>query len=88
MNILRELYYGNIAEANEKMNIDEKKLNQETKCYDRLKAELNEELNEILEEFIDLYGERLNNFAEDKYINGFKTGLLIAIECFRKDIID
>ena len=88
MNILRELYYGQIAEVNEKMNIDEKKLKQETKCYDRLKAELNEEQNEVLEEFIDLYGERLNNFAEDKYINGFKTGLLIAIECFRKDITD
>ena len=43
MNILRELYYGQIAEANEKMNIDEKKLNQETKCYDKLKTELNKD---------------------------------------------
>lgn len=84
MNILKKLYYGQLDEASKKMNFDNKKLKQEINCYDMLKIKLNNEQNEILEEFIDLYSERLSNFAENKYINGFKTGLLIAIECFKE----
>ncbi|MBQ7307277.1 MAG: hypothetical protein IJW82_02005 [Clostridia bacterium] len=88
MNILRKLYYGQIDEVSKPANRNKRKEKRELFCYDKLKAELTEEQNNIFEEFINLYGERLNTFAEDKYINGFKMGLLIAIECYQKDIID
>ena len=88
MNILKELYYGQICEISKTINSNKIKEKRELFCCDKLKAELTKEQNKIFEEFVDLYGERLNIFAEEKYINGFKLGFLIAVECYKKDLTD
>lgn len=81
MSILRELYYGNIAEISRKTRFDIKKYKKAEKLYDQLKNNLSPENFKLLTEYLELYDERLDKFAEDKYINGFKTGLLIGVEC-------
>lgn len=81
MNILKELYYGNIAEISRAVKFNTKKLNKEEKLYNKLKENLSPEDLKLLKEYLDLYDERLDKFAEEKYINGFKTGLLIGVEC-------
>ena len=82
MNILKELYYGNISEIDRKftkipIKLKEKELN----AYDTLKACLSKEDFKIFEDFLELYGERKDFELEEKYIQGFKTGILIGIEC-------
>lgn len=81
MNILKELYYGNIAEISRTVKFNTKKLNKEEKLYNKLKENLSPEDLKLFKEYLELYDERLDKFAEEKYINGFKTGLLIGVEC-------
>lgn len=81
MNILKELYYGNIAEISRTVKFNTKKLNKEEKLYNKLKENLSPEDLKLFKEYLVLYDERLDKFAEEKYINGFKTGLLIGVEC-------
>ena len=81
MNILKELYYGNIAEISRNVKFNTKKLNKEEKLYNKLKENLSPEDLKLFKEYLVLYDERLDKFAEEKYINGFKTGLLIGVEC-------
>lgn len=58
-------------------NITLKKL----KLYEELKSKLETNLKELFLKYSDLYGERMDKALEDKYIQGFKIGLLIGIEC-------
>ena len=81
MNRLKELYYGNIAEISRTVKFNTKKLNKEEKLYNKLKENLSPEGLKLFKEYLVLYDERLDKFAEEKYINGFKTGLLIGVEC-------
>ena len=81
MNILKELYYGNIAEISRTVKFNTKKLNKEEKLYNKLKENLSPEDLKLFKEYLELYDERLDKFAEEKYINGFKTGLLIGVKC-------
>lgn len=81
MNILKEFYYGNIAEISRTVKFNTKKLNKEEKLYNKLKENLSPEDLKLFKEYLVLYDERLDKFAEEKYINGFKTGLLIGVEC-------
>ena len=81
MNILKEFYYGNIAEISRTVKFNTKKLNKEEKLYNKLKENLSPEDLKLFKEYLELYDERLDKFAEEKYINDFKTGLLIGVEC-------
>jgi len=83
MNILQELYYGNINESERitKPNIEPSK-NKELIAYDTLKSKLNEEQDKLFENFLELTLETQSEDLEDKYIQGFKTGLRVAIEAF------
>lgn len=81
MNILQELYYGNIGEVNRKRNPKFiANINKELALYNDICKLLNKEQKELFEKFLDLCGENHANELEDTYIQGFKTGLLIAIE--------
>ena len=80
MTILENLYYGNIDELSRKSNVFLKDVNNEILCYDKLMAILNEEQKQLFEEYIQAYENKMDNFACEKYVNGFKTGFLIALE--------
>lgn len=82
--ILHELYIGNLDEL---YAILDKKLmgsakDEENKTYDKLYATLTEEQKQLLDTFLDLLSGRYADIEEYRYIKGFKTGLLIAVECF------
>ncbi len=50
--------------------------------YDKLKSRLNSKQMKLLEKFLDVYD---NNYLEEidfYYLEGFKLGLLLAVECF------
>ena len=81
MNILKELYYGRLAEISRTSKFNIKKLNKEEELYNKLKENLSQEGPKLLKEYLELYDERLDKFAEEKYTIGFKTGLLIGVEC-------
>ena len=53
----------------------------EYKLYNKLYETLTQEQKELFDAFIDLYTLNQCEFAENKYIRGFKTGLLLGIEC-------
>ena len=81
MNILQELYYGNIGEVNRKRNPKfTPNINKELALYNDICKLLNKEQRELFEKFLDLCGKNHGNELEDTYIQGFKTGLLLAIE--------
>ena len=81
MNILKELYYGNIAEISRTVKFNTKKLNKEEKLYNKLKENLSPEDLKLFKEYLELYDERVDKFAEENYIDGFKIGLWIGVEC-------
>lgn len=86
MNILRELYFGNIGEISRKTQYrDEKKEKKEEQLYNLITENLGENSN-LLEDFLNLYDERCSEYQIESYINGFKTGLLIGIDCSDFDI--
>ena len=43
---------------------------------------------ELLDELVDLYGDRHAIISESYYIRGFKFGLRLAVECFDFSDID
>lgn len=79
MNVLHELYNGNITEVHR--SLPKHKFKEELKLYEELKSKLETNLKELFLKYSDLYGERMDKALEDKYIQGFKIGLLIGIEC-------
>ena len=58
MNILKELYYGNIAEISRTVKFNTKKLNKEEKLYNKLKENLSPEDLKLFKEYLELYDER------------------------------
>ena len=82
MNILKELYGDKISEINRiSITVPKKLKEKELNAYDTLKARLSKEDFKVFEDFLELYGERKDFELEEKYIQGFKTGILIGIEC-------
>ena len=51
MNILKELYYGNIAEISRTVKFNTKKLNKEEKLYNKLKENLSPEDLKLFKEY-------------------------------------
>ena len=58
----------------------------ELKLYNELKEKLPQELIELYEKHINAMSESAENEAISRYIQGFKTGLLIAIECIKIEL--
>ena len=81
MNILKELYYGNINELDRKTRPMPNPLtDKELLTYQKLKDTLSKEDFELFSQYIDLFQKRVDKDLEEKYIQGFKTGLQIGIE--------
>lgn len=81
MEILKELYYGNISECDRKISPTPKLPDKEYLTYERIKELLPNKDKQLIDLFIDLLCERYDQQLENTYIQGFKTGLNIAIEC-------
>ena len=85
MNIIEQLYLGNIDEVSRIPNDEYKRLSKkELELYNELKEKLPQDLIELFEQYINAFLATVENETKSRYIQGFKTGLLIAIEC--KDI--
>ncbi len=82
MKILDELYNGNVCEIHRKIPQNKSKI--EFELYEQLKNKLDKDQLSLFLNYCDIVGERCDLAMQDKYIQGFKTGLLIGIEC--KDI--
>lgn len=81
MNILKELYYGNIAEIQRKPKaISKTRVKKEFAVYDKIKAKLSPDDFALLEKFLELYDERKDAELQETYIQGFKTGIQIGFE--------
>ena len=77
--IIKELYYGNLREYDKEIkckNLSKK----ENEIYSKLIESLSLEQKQLFDEYIKIQDNYSTKFAEEKYINGFKTGLLICIE--------
>jgi len=87
MNILRELYNGNIEEISRRIHPkNDTRTDKELLTYNELKSKLTPELDELFERLMDLIVDRYGLALEDKYIQGFKTGVLIGIECSKLEL--
>lgn len=84
MKILDKLYYGKINEYYKK-NIKTQDNDKLLDLYNKLKLQLNKEQNELFDEYVELQDNLLEITYKQKYINGFKTGLLIGIETNKQD---
>ena len=86
MNIIDEIFYGNISGADCKATNEYKKsCAKELKLYEKIKEKLNKEDMKLVEELLKLYGESASISERNIYKYGFKTGLLIGIECSQFD---
>ena len=81
MNILKELYYGNVCEASRRINIKDSKLRKEEyDLYEKIKNMLPEDKRDLMDRFMDIIGINCGEELEDRYIQGVKTGVLIGVE--------
>ena len=81
MNIIDEIFYGNISGADCKTtNKYKNSCAKELKLYEKIKEQLNKEDMKLVEELLKLYGESASIMEKNFYKYGFKTGLLIGIE--------
>lgn len=81
MDILKELYWGNIADVQRQSvtaHTPQKKI--ELQLYDTLLSKLDAEDKHLLEDYADTIYTNSDKDLEDKYIQGLKTGILIGIE--------
>ena len=88
MNILEELYLGNIDP--QKRNREyEKEYNTLLEYADRhesvLRATLTEQQNETLQKLIDCYEEMCNIDEVNSFVNGFRLAAQIMIEVTKKE---
>lgn len=82
IDILEELYNGNIQEVFRQPSKKYIQFNNEEKiAYDKLTKSLNQEQNKLLEIFIEKMQNTEEFSIKDAYKQGFKTGLLLGIEC-------
>lgn len=84
MNIIDEIFYGNISGADCKTTNEYKKsCAKELKLYEKIKEQLNKEDMKLVEELLKIYGESASISERNIYKYGFKTGLLIGVECLQ-----
>ncbi len=82
LSIIEKIYNGYINETENVSAGKENELSEkEFGLYLKLIESLSAEQAQMLNEFIDLLCLRTNVSIEQKYIRGFKTGLLLGIEC-------
>lgn len=86
MNIIKELYYGNIAESQRPNKVPRKLLDKELKAYDNLKSNLTYEQSKLLDNFIEIMSDNHSIEKTETYISGFKTGLLLGVESSKIDV--
>ena len=81
MNIIEELFYGNISAADMRKSKKYKKAcEKELEVYHKLKATLNDEQNQLLENLLNLNSDSAAICEKDFFSYGFKIGLHIGIE--------
>ena len=81
MNILEEIFLGNISGTERKMPPEYKKAcDEELKLYNQLKQELPEDKLELFEKYVNATEKTLAITEKDFYITGLKIGVLIGIE--------
>ena len=81
MNIIEELFYGNISAADMKKSKKYKKAcEKELEVYHKLKATLNDEQNQLLENLLNLNSDSVAISEKDFFAYGFKIGLHIGTE--------
>lgn len=82
MNVLREMYYGNVSQYDKKRNYDQKAKNKGIALYNQIKELLGDK-GELLDIFIDNEYKMIDNDILENYIDGFKVGALIVLELNR-----
>ena len=81
MNIIEELYYGNINVAEIRKNKEHKKAcEKELEVYHKLKNTLKKEQVKLLEEFLEANSNSTEIYDKEIFAYGFKVGLQIGIE--------
>ena len=87
MNILENLYYGNLCEYDRRIPNTIKPLQDKiANLHERVKEKLSNTDFALVEKFLDVYDEMQAKMLVDKYSRGFKTGLLIGIECYHHNL--
>lgn len=82
MDIIEQLYYGNVDGVSQKASKEYLKASkEEDKCYDKLREILDDKGKQLLDEFIEALEKSIDINVKDKYVLGFKTGLLIGVDC-------
>ena len=80
MDILDKLYYGKINEYSNSI-ITTKESKKLVVIYDNLKQQLNSNQFKLFEQYMD-FQDKINEKAyKEKYKQGFRTGLMIGVEC-------
>ncbi len=85
MDILKELYYGNVLGADRKTTPQEKrKLEIEYTAYDKLKEKLSPEQLELFDNYVKVRDKRECLSEANAYKYGFKIGLQIGTQSYIK----
>ena len=84
MNIIEELYFGNLCEFSRHKKSDNTQ--KQIELYDKIKECLGSENENLLDELLDLECDDNEKLLLARYSNGFKTGLLIGLEVCNFDI--
>ena len=81
MNIIEELFYGNISAADMRKSKKYKKAcEKELEIYHKLKPTLTKEQDKLLEEFLEANSNSAEICEKNFFTYGFKVGLQIGIE--------
>ena len=87
MNIIDVFYLGNIDEVSRIPNNEYAELStEELKLYNELKDKLPNALIYLFQKYTDIIYAKNTNETKSRYIQGFKTGLLLAIECMNIEL--
>ena len=80
MNIFKELYYGNLCEFDKKRMVCKDDLQKEASLYDSIKEKLPTSDEHLLDDFLDISAENMEEDIIETYGNGIITGILIGME--------
>ena len=89
MNIIEELWYGNISPCERDIKKDSEYaelLEQIVRYEDKLQKQLNGEEKEILEKFTECMGEMYGMAEREAFVRGFTLGARIIIEVMNTEI--
>ena len=86
MNTLEKLYYGEIRGIEIETSKEYRKASErELKIYEKIKETFNEKDLELFEDFLKHFQKSETILQKDLYVLGFKSGLLIGIECAKTE---